>query len=112
MVPHGVPADVELGRDLLGRMPTLEQPQNLVLSRRKPRDLLGRRVVGHVGELTEDPDDMPTAPERDRADLDVDAAPVRVQKSRRRVGDLDGAEDLCVKSSRARRVCSWATTEV
>ena len=112
MVPHGVSADVELGRDLLGRMPTLEQPQDLVLSRRKPRDLLGRRVVGHVGELTEDPDDKPTAPERDRADLDVDAAPVRV----RRVAGVSVTSTVprtfCVKSSRARRVCSRATTEV
>src|SRR6266516_309599 len=71
VVPHGLGAEVELARDLLGRTAVLEEAQHLGLPRRQVWVWRRRRLVlFDVQSLPEDADHPPAATERDGADLD------------------------------------------
>src|SRR5207247_1394965 len=57
VVPHGLDAEMELGRDLVRRASLLEQPQDLGLTGRQVRMLRGWRLVDlDVDDLSEHPD--------------------------------------------------------
>src|SRR5262245_43874628 len=94
MVSDGLLADGEIAGDLLCRATLLEEAQDLRLTGSEPC-VRGRRRLVWVGcDLTEDADDVPTLPERDRADLDADPLSFRVEEEAFDVRHLDGAEDL------------------
>jgi len=95
VIPHGLDAEVELGRDLVRRAAVLEQPKHLGLARRQVRMSRGRALVDlDVHDLPEHRDHLLAVPQRNGADVDEDALSVGVYEDDLVVGTLDNTGDI------------------
>ena len=102
MIAHGLAAQVELCRDLIGRAAALEQLQNLGLAGGEGQLRVPLGFFQHVGDLTEDADHAAATPQWDGAHLDADATPVAVDEHHCRVRDRRGSEQVARERPRAR----------
>ena len=81
VVPHGLDAELELTRYLLGRVATLEEAQHLSLPWRQVRMRWRRRLgLFDILDLAEDADHVPTAAKWNRAELDGHSLAIRVEE--------------------------------
>ena len=94
VVADGLDAQLELVGDLRGRPAAREHVQDLVLAWRQVRVRVRRRRRLEVRDDAEHADDSTPIPERDRADLGLNALAVGVEQDDACVRRTFGAEDL------------------
>jgi hypothetical protein len=80
VVSYGLATQMQLLGDLRGREPAFEEPEHLSLARREVEIGMRLRLLEHVGDLSEDADDVLAVRERDRAHLDGDTVAARVDE--------------------------------
>jgi hypothetical protein len=81
VVPHRLGAEVQLGGDLVGRVPALEEPQDLGLARRQARMWRQRNLILlDLFHLPEDADNLVSARERHATHLHRESLSIRPQE--------------------------------